>query len=158
VKRHLAGLLFLALSAACADAQDAFTDGRAAKDCSGALPVCSATAGCVLDNQSYASGSFQQGGTLRAIVRTDGAADVEVALFFRTELSPGTDTEIAWYEVGCRQRFAADNAGRDVFVEAGQDRLFKRTQRITTAGDHLIEVFSDAQADVLYKVTVKGAQ
>ena len=156
--RPPAALLLLALAAGCGDAEDAFTAGRTLKPCNGAIPVCSATAGCVLDGDSYASGAFQQGGTLRAIVRTTSAADIQVSLFFRTEASPGTDTEIAWSEVGCRDRYSAQSAGRDVFVEAGADRIFKRSQHVTTQGDHLIEVFSDAQAEVLYKVTVQGAQ
>ena len=150
--------LVLGLLAGCGGAEETFTDGRTLIECVGAVPVCSTSGGCVLDNQTYAHGAFQQGGTLRAIVRTTGSADVEVALYFRTEESAGTDTEVAWSEVGCRQRFSAQSDGRDVFLEAGNDRVWKRKQRLTTAGDHLIEVFSDAQAEVLYKVTVTGAQ
>ena len=150
--------ILLLVLVGCGGAEETFTDGRTLKGCVGAIPVCSTSGGCVLDNQSYAHGAFQQGGTLRAIVQTTGAADVEVALYFRTEESPGTDTEIAWSEVGCRERFSAQSDGRDVFVEAGNDRVWKRKQRLTTAGDHLIEVFSDAQAEVLYKVTVLGAK
>ena len=144
--------------AACGDAESAFTDGRVEVACSQSLPVCSGTAGCVLDDKSYARGSFQQGGTARVVVRTTAAADIEVALFFRTESNPGTDTELAWYEVGCRQRYSAQSAGRDVFVEAGQARVYKRSQRVTTAGDHLIEVFSDSQAEVLLRVSLRSAQ
>ena len=150
--------MIFAVLAGCGGPEETFTDSRTLRECAGAVPVCSTSGGCVLDNQTYARGAFQQGGTLRAIVRTTSAADVEVALYFRTEQSPGTDTEIAWSEVGCRERFSAQSDGRDVFAEAGNDRVWKRKQRLTTAGDHLIEVFSDAQAEVLYKVTVLGAQ
>ena len=153
-----AALAALALCAACADAEDAFTTGRSLRDCTGAVPVCSTSAGCVLDGDTYAQGAFAQGGTRRIIVRTISAADIEVALFFRTEESPGTDTEIAWYEVGCRDRKSAQSGGRDVFAEAGADRVWKRSQRVVTAGDHLVEVFSDAQAEYLLKVTVRGTQ
>ena len=149
-------VLSLLAGTACGDAESTFVAGRAQTACNQALPVCSSSAGCVLDGGSFAQSAFQQGGTTRFIVRTAGPADLEVALYFRTEESPGTDTEIAWYEVGCGQRYSAQSAGRDVFVEAGTDRVFKRSQRVTTAGDHLVEVFSDAQAEVLLSVTVNG--
>jgi hypothetical protein len=152
-------LLIAALCcAACASAEDGFTSGRTLRDCSDTLPVCSTNAGCVLDGQTFARASFAQGGSQRIVVKTDGAADVEVSIFLRTEESPGTDTEVTWYEVGCRQRFNAQSGGRDIFAEAGPDRIWTRTQRLTTAGDHLIEVFSDMQADVLLRVTVTAAQ
>jgi hypothetical protein len=156
MKRALVISLLTLLSAACSDAESVFTNGRAQVRCDGTLPVCSTSAGCVLDDTNFAQSAFQLGGTTRVIVRTAGPADLEVALFFRTEESPGTDTEISWYEVGCSQSYTAQSAGRDVFVEAGTDRVFKRSQKVTTAGDHLVEIFSDAQAEVLLRVTVSG--
>jgi hypothetical protein len=145
-------------AAACGDAESVFVSGRAQLACDQALPVCGSFAGCVLSPESYAQSAFKQGGTTRFIVRTTGAADLEISLFFRTEESPGSDTEIAWYEAGCQQRYSAQSGGRDVFVEAGEARIFKRSQRLTTAGDHLVEVFSDAQAEVLLEVAVSGGQ
>jgi hypothetical protein len=157
VRAGLAALAVLSL-VACGGPQDAFVGDRLSIACTASLPVCTATAGCVLDDSNYAASTFQQGGTTRAIVRLTGPADVEVALFFQTEQSPGTDTEIAWYETGCRQRFSDQSGGKDVFVEAGDARVYTRTQRLNLPGDHLIEVFSDAQAQVLVKVSVHSAQ
>ena len=155
---RIAAPVALLCCAACADAESAFTDGRNETACNQALPVCSSTAGCVLDGVTYARGTFQLGGSERVVVRTTSAADIAVSLFFRTEENAGTTTEIAWSEVNCRQRYSSQSGGRDVFVEAGANRVYTRTQRVTSAGDHLVEVFSDAQAEVLLKVSVTVAQ
>ncbi len=158
MKTTRTALLAALACAACGDPESVFTGDRAQVSCAQALPVCSTSAGCLLDNATYAQGAFQQGGSTRFIVRTTGAADVEVALFFKTEQSPGTDTEISWNEVGCQKRYLAQSGGVDVFSEAGQERVYKRSQHLVTAGDHLVEVFSDAQAQVLLKVNISGAQ
>ena len=140
------------------DSEDLFTDSRNLLPCTGTLPVCSTNGGCVLDGITYAHGNFAQGGTKRVVVRTTVPSEIEVALFFRTETSPGTDTEVSWWEVGCRDRFSASSGGADVFAEAGPGRVWSRKQQVFTNGDHLIEVFSDAQAEYLLKVTVRATQ
>ena len=156
--RHLFLCATLALCGCLGGPEDLFTQGRAADACRATVPVCSTTAGCVLDAMNYTSGSFAQGGTRRLIVRTTSAATIEVDVFFATEGTPGTDTEIGWYEVGCSGRVSADSGGTDVFAEAGPDRVWKRSQKVNTAGDHLVEVFSDAQADYLLRVVVTPVQ
>lgn len=147
----------LALSGCLGGPEAGFTQGRALSTCNATVPVCSSTAGCVLDATNYTSGSFAQGGTRRFIVRTVSAADVEVELFWASEGTPGTDTEVGFYETGCSSRASKDSGGADVFNEAGPARIWKRLQRVDTAGDHLIEVFSDAQADYLLRVNVTPA-
>ncbi|HUJ26858.1 MAG TPA: hypothetical protein VLW85_12620 [Myxococcales bacterium] len=156
MRLHL--LLLASLAAACGGAEDDFTNGRAQVPCDASIPVCSTVAGCVLDSTNYTAGSFNQGGTLRIIVNTDGAANIETDLFFVNEGSPGTDTEIGTWEAQCAARYSADSGGTDIFREAGPSRVWSRTQRVDTAGDHLVEVFSDAQADYLLKVVVTATQ
>jgi hypothetical protein len=147
------------LSSACVPtAEDNFTDGRSQVACTSTVPVCSTTAGCVLDGTNYAAGNFAQGATQRVIVRTTVPSEIDVSLFFVTESSPGTDTEVTWYEVGCTDRFSVDSNGVDVFASAGPDRVWLSKQQVFTDGDHLVEVFSDAQADYLLKVDVKPTQ
>jgi hypothetical protein len=155
---HLLAFCSLCLCAACGAAEDDFTSGRALVSCGANIPVCATFAGCVLDGTNYTSGSFAQGGTRRAIVRTTGAANLKVSLFFQSESSPGTDTEVGYSEVGCSARYSMDNGGTDIFAEAGADRVWSRTQQVSTAGDHLVEVFSDAQADYLLEVSVLPPQ
>jgi hypothetical protein len=77
---------------------------------------------------------------------------------FTKEISPGIDTEVTWYETGCQDRVSASSGGTDVFREAGDDNVWKRQEKVVTAGDHLIEVFSDAQADYLLRVKVLPGQ
>ena len=147
------------LCVACVpDSEDLFTGGRSLLPCTGTVPVCSTNGGCVLDAASYTRGNFAQGATRRVVVRTTVPSEIEVALFFRTESSPGTDTEISWWEVGCRDRYSAQSGGVDIFAQAGPDRVWSRKQQVFTNGDHLIEVFSDAQAEYLLKVTVRATQ
>lgn len=157
VRRLVAG--FVVVLAGClGDAQSAFTADRVLEACNATIPVCTTTAACVLGEGNYAQGSFAQGATRRFIVRTTAEATVEVAVYFASESSPGVDTEIAWYEVGCRDRHSAASDGQDVFAEAGADRVWRRSQRLVTAGDHLVEVFSDAQADYLVRISLQSAQ
>lgn len=151
-------LFALAALCACATAEDGFTQGRSADPCSGNVPVCSSFAGCVLDDLNYTSGDFAQGAARRVIVRTTVPSEIEVQLFFRTLGSPGLDTEISWYEVGCRDRKSESSGGADVFAEAGPSRVWSRKATVFQAGDHLVEVFSDAQAGYLLKVLVRPTQ
>jgi hypothetical protein len=157
-----AGLCALLASAALTgcvpDSEDLFIDNRTYVPCNGQVPVCVTQAGCVLDSTSYTRGNFAQGSTLRTIVRNTVPSVIEVQLYFRTEGSPGTDTEVAWNEVGCRTRVSQQSGGIDVFAEAGEGRIWKRKQEVFTPGDHLVEVFSDAQAEYLLKVNVQPAQ
>jgi hypothetical protein len=152
-------LALAALVAGCVPtSEELFTDTRNYVDCTGQVPVCTAQAGCVLDSTNYTRMNTSQGSTLRAVVRTTVASVIEVQLYFRTEGSPGTDTEITWYEVGCRDKFNQSSGGVDIFAEAGEGRVWTRSQQVYTPGDHLIEFFSDAQAEYLLKVNTNASQ
>jgi hypothetical protein len=160
--RAAAALLLCAAAASLAgcvpDSEELFIDNRTYIPCTGQVPVCVTQAGCVLDASGYTRGNFAQGSTLRMVVRTTVPSVIEVLLYFRTEGSPGTDTEIAWNEVGCRTRTSLQSGGVDVFAEAGEGRIWSRKQQVFTPGDHLVEVFSDAQAEYLLKVNVQPTQ
>jgi hypothetical protein len=45
--------------------------------------------------------------------------------------------------------------GRNIFEEAGEELVFARTQRIEEDGEHLIEILSDMQAEVLVRVNLQ---
>ena len=141
--------------AACAnDPQTNFTAGRTEISCAGDVPVCTLFAGCTLDESNYTSGSFTQGADQLFIVNTTGPATISVEIFFTSEQSPGVDTEVTWYESGCAQSEMSASDGSDVFAEAGANLVWTRSQLVTTAGDHLIDLFSDAQANYLLRVQV----
>jgi hypothetical protein len=160
--RRVSHLLLLALPlvAACADAESQFIGERSFVPCAGVLPICTSSqnAGCVLDGATYTAGDFSEGASRRVIVRTTtSAALIQVDLYLRTELSAGTDTEVTWNEVGCRDRTVLGSKGQDIFREAGDERIWSRTAQVITRGDHLVEVFSDAQASYLLRVSVRPA-
>ncbi|MBS2025356.1 MAG: hypothetical protein JST92_23390 [Deltaproteobacteria bacterium] len=155
---RIAALLAALFVCACSTAEDNFTKDRQPIACRESVPVCSTFASCILDDGLYTSGDFAQGASKRVIVRTTVPSDIQVDLFFSTEGSPGLDTEIAWYETGCSDRKSQSSGGTDIFSEAGADRIWSRTQTVYEAGDHLVEVFSDAQAQYLLRITVKAVQ
>jgi hypothetical protein len=146
----------VAVTVSCAgDPQSAFVANRMAVSCDSAVPVCTTYAGCGLDGTNYTKGSFAQGPAIRFLVHTEGPATISVEVFFTSEQSPGVDTEVTWYEAACSTSTTQASDGADVFAEAGAGMVWKRSQKVTTAGDHLVELFSDAQADYLLRVEVQ---
>jgi len=148
-------LLPLALAVGCIDAQSAFIDGRTLDACTSTIPVCTTTADCLLDLTNYTQGSFNEGATRRLVVHTDEAATITVELYFTTEISPGIDTEVTFYESECLSSDDVTSGGDDIFQEAGPGHIWQRSHQVVTAGDHLVEVFSDAQADYLLLVNIQ---
>jgi hypothetical protein len=151
-------LLFAAaaLTAACSGGPEAdFTADRSAVSCNSAIPVCTTYAGCSLDETNYVAGSFSQGPAVRFLVHTGGPATISVELYFTSEQSPGVDTEVTWYESACASSTTQASDGADVFAEAGANMVWKRSQQVTTEGDHLVELFSDAQASYLLRVEIQ---
>lgn len=132
--------------------EDVFTGDRDLDDCQGNWPVCAYRAGCKLNEREFMEGSFP--GSRRFIVETAGRSDIRVSLLFLTQVSPGADTEIHWYEPGCFERYGYASEGADLFREAGGSGIFEKTRTVYRGGDHLVEVFSDAVADFLLKIDV----
>ena len=145
-------LLPLLITAPACTAEDVFIDGRQIDICDGNWPVCTYRAGCNLNVREYLEGSFP--GSRRFIVETEGPATVRVTLLFLSQISPGADTEIHWYEPGCFERYSYTSEGADLFREAGASGVFEKERGVFRPGDHLVEVFSDAVADYLLKIEV----
>lgn len=138
-----------ALGAGCS-IEDAFTGAREWSACDGNLPVCRVRAGCVLDEGDYIDGDFPGG--RRFVVVTEGEADVTVSLFFEDEVWPGSFVEVRWYEPGCGQWEEWFTEPADLFEAAGGDRTIAETRRVRLAGEHLVEVRSDAHASYRLRV------
>ena len=151
-RRRFAPLLVGALALLACDARDLFVGDRDRDECNGNWPVCTFRAGCNLNDREYMEGSFP--GSRRFIVETRGEARIRVVILFLTQISPGSDTEIHWYEPGCFERYSYFSDGTDLFREAGKTGILEKERDVFLAGDHLIEVFSDAVADFLLKVEV----
>jgi hypothetical protein len=153
----------IALSAAlpaCSNGnpEQAFEKGRTLDECVDNVPVCTTVASCVLTTSNYVAGSFSGGPPRRFVVTTGGAALVSLNVYFTEETSPGSDTEITWFEAACASSAVDATDGEDIFVAAGPGRVWSTTHQFTTGGDHLIELVSDAQASYLLSVTISNVQ
>ena len=129
-----------------------FTLGLDLDRCDGTFPACSLTAGCVLTEDEYLEGRFP--GARQFIVPAIEEQVITVDIFFRTQVSTGIETEVLWNEPSCFETYQYTSNGRDIFFEAGNDRILTVSQQIFRDGDHLVEVFSDAVAEYLLRVRV----
>lgn len=121
--------------------------------CDGAIPVCNTTAGCKLvEEDSYIEGVFP--GFKQMIVPTAGEAIIRVKIYWRTQLSPGADTEVRWYEPACVEAFRWESQGVDIFEQTGRDGIWQEQHRVYREGDHLVEVRSDATGEFLLRTEV----
>ncbi|RME22570.1 MAG: hypothetical protein D6806_12790 [Deltaproteobacteria bacterium] len=146
-------VLVLALVGACGVDRGDFIAGADYEPCKSNLPVCQQTAGCALGENKYIEGDFP--GYRNFVVTTPADTVIVVKIFFETRQHPGEDTEIIWYEPSCYDFYRYRSEGEDIFAIAGGDRVFEREQMVRNAGDHLVEVYSDAYAHYLIRVELK---
>ncbi len=137
-------------------AEGNFKGGLSKDRCDGTFPICQTTAGCTMGTGRYIEGTFP--GSRQFIVPAPEEALITVHVFFRSQIATGIDTEILWNEPGCFDTYQYLSEGRDIFLEAGNDKVFSQSQQVFLEGDHLVEVFSDAVADYLIKVEVDTAE
>lgn len=131
----------------------AFIDAAALNDCIDELPACNTTAGCKLvEEESYIEGSFP--GQRSFLVPTEGEAVIRVKIYWRSQLGPGSDTEITWFEPACVEDFRYESQGADVFRDSNAQGIFVKEQRVFRAGEHLVQVRSDAVGDYLMRTEV----
>ncbi len=131
--------------------EDTFTIGREREVCEGNVPTaCQVSGRCVLDGEHYLAGSFPE--PRRFVVRTDGAAVLNFQLLLTNRKTPGTELRVRVAEPSCASMDEYDSAGQDLFRLAGSDGFISVKLRVTKAGDHLVEVYSDAYCDYFLKV------
>lgn len=147
-------LLILGAAALCGcpDPADQFTMGRLLDPCNGSWPVCTTTAGCFVGNAYYLEGQFP--GTRRFIVRTDGQADVTIAVFLKTEGAVGQQLRLEWNDSACGTKTIEEIDGTAFFKEVETEGALRRTKPVYRAGDHLLEVSCDATAEYILKAEV----
>ncbi|HOX45719.1 MAG TPA: hypothetical protein PK668_19115 [Myxococcota bacterium] len=148
---RLVGLIaWLAALSGCGVSEGDFIAGADPDPCQGNVPVCATSAGCVLAETKYMEGDFP--GLASFVVTTPADTTIEVRLFFKTRVHPGEDTEFVWYEPGCGDSYVWESGGIDMFSKAGADRVFSHSHMVRRAGDHLIEVYSDATTHYFLRV------
>jgi hypothetical protein len=131
----------------------AFRSGAELKTCEDAIPVCNTTAGCVMrEEDSYIEGEFP--GYRSFIVPTEGEAYIRLLIYWRSQLGPGADTEIRWYEPACVESYRYESQGINIFDETDRDGIFTQEEQVFRAGDHLIEIRSDATGEYLIRPVV----
>ena len=151
----LVGILSTGLSsAACGfGSEAAFIDASTLTDCLDEIPVCNTTGGCrMVEEESHLEGSFP--GQRTFIVPTEGEATIRVKLYWRERLGPGSDTEIVWFEPSCVDDFNFESQGADIFRDSNDQGIFQKEQKVFRAGDHLIEIRSDAVAKYILRTEV----
>ncbi|MBW1810437.1 MAG: hypothetical protein JRJ87_19730 [Deltaproteobacteria bacterium] len=123
---------------------ESFTDGADLDTCTYNIPICQTVVGCVLGEKKFFEGQFP--GFISFLITTPADATIVVKMFFETRMHPGQDTAINWYEPGCHDSYSYRSMGANIFEMAGEDRVFTQEQKIRREGDHLVEIYSDANA------------
>jgi hypothetical protein len=146
--------LALCTLTACTFGSEAqFAAGAAFDACDSSIPVCNTTAGCKLtEEDGYTEGAFP--GLKQLIVPTAGEAYIRVKLLWRSQISPGADTEILWYEPACVEVHRYESQGVDIFEQTGNDGIWQEIHPVYREGDHLITVRSDATGEYLLRTEV----
>jgi hypothetical protein len=135
---------------ACGVSEGAFIEGADLDPCLANVPVCQTTAGCMMGEAKYIEGDFP--GYASFVVTTPADTTIAVLLFFKSRNHPGEDTEIIWFEPGCRDSYRYESNGEDVFAKAGGDQIFAQEKKVRQAGDHLIQIYSDANCHFFARV------
>jgi hypothetical protein len=146
--------LFLTLTCSgCIDEESVFTDGRIEDLCNGAIPVCDTQASCMLGNDDYYRGSFPGG--LRVFARSQSdEAKVRVRFLLTNMLYPGTELHIQVRSPDCARVVEEHPRDIDFFDLAGDNRILEYILAMPGKGDHLVEVFSDMNAEFLMTITI----
>jgi hypothetical protein len=149
----LTAALLVGTSGCTFGAEAAFAAGAEFNTCDQAIPVCNTTAGCkMVEENTYIEGAFP--GFRQMIVPTAGEAIIRVKILWRTQLSPGVDTEVIWFEPACIDAFSFESQGTDIFQDTGRDGILVLEKRVFREGDHLLEVRSDATGEYLLRTEV----
>lgn len=122
--------------------------------CEHAYPVCDLTAGCVLDDAHYLSGSFP--GTRRFLVELDEeGTELTLTLLARELIAPGSELLVRMYEPDCTvdtQDGQVHLQDVDLFEEVGDDRLIELQLIGSDSGEHMLELYSDASFSYLLTI------
>ncbi|RMG20136.1 MAG: hypothetical protein D6729_03550 [Deltaproteobacteria bacterium] len=151
-----AALLLLAAIAlgGCFSDEQIFAGGRIEDLCNGVVPQCRLQAGCVLDEAHFVRGRFP--GEQRVVVRTERVdATLVVRLLLTKMIFPGTELLVEGFSPDCGNSDLEQLVDVDLFEYAGDDRILEFHLEMGEAGDHLLSVYSDMDAEYLMTVTVE---
>jgi len=142
--------LFAGISG-CRTAEEAFTGNRLPLLCDESYWICNTIASCVLDGDHFIEGVFP--GARRVVLTTaEPERTVRIQLFLSELVSPGTELLIQLYAPDCTldaDRSRAYLVDVDLFEEAGENRTLVFELAASQAGEHLLEIYSDASLSYL---------
>lgn len=149
-------LALLFTGAACdPNSLEAHIKGRSLVPCVQHIPACpSLYAACELNDTTYAQVRFPGDSPFRFVVGARPEEEIAVTLFFVAQADAGLDTRILWYEPGCSDVYVYESEGRNLLEEAEETNSITRSQIVYDGGDHLIEIFTDLQAETVITVQV----
>jgi hypothetical protein len=137
----------------CSD-NSTFTLGRNQELCVTTVPTaCGIPARCVIDDTVYIQGTLP--GSQAFIVRTDGEIMLNFHILLTDRLAPGTVLRLVANEPTCGQHSTYDSEGTNLFQLTGEDGALPIPLEVHQAGDHLVELSSDAYCD--YSLIVDNA-
>jgi hypothetical protein len=138
---------------ACGVSEGDFIAGADLDPCLSNIPACNNSAGCTMGESKYIEGDFP--GYRNFIVTTPADTTITVKLFLKNRKHPGEDTEIVWWEPGCHDSYVYESLGDDIFSVAGRDQVFTQSKKVKRAGDHLVEIYSDAICHFFVRVAIE---
>jgi hypothetical protein len=148
---HLAAFVAI-LVTGCGGVREQFLGTRIQDTCSGEWSVCSTTVGCILGDRSYIEGRFP--GTNKVALKLFEPSEVTVSFLLSETTGAGEQTVINFYETSCSSRVRTPVPGRTFIGEAEKAGFVQRKTELSTVGDHLIEVESDARTKYVLKLDV----
>jgi hypothetical protein len=83
-------------------------------------------------------------GSRQFVVRTTGAATARFQVLLDERRASGTDFVLTVHEPTCSEASVYDNMGQDLFSLTDTDGVLHVSLQIRRAGDHLVELTSDA--------------
>lgn len=150
--KALQWMAVVALASGCGGIREQFVGTRISDACDGEWNVCSTTVGCFLGDRSFVEGRFP--GENRVGIQLFEPSEVTVSLQLEEVAGAGEQMVINFYETSCSARQRVEITGRTLAGENEQVGWVARSEELSTIGDHLIEVQSDARAQYLLKIDV----
>jgi hypothetical protein len=143
-----------ALAAGCSpNSSHAFTSGRSSNLCTQNIPACADTsASCELDSTQYID--FRFPGDVTFLVQSRAEDDIQVELYIKTVVDVGQQTVIYWNEPGCSDYYSWESKGEDWVAESRESNIFSQRKTMHQPGEHLIEVNSDLNGELLIGINV----
>jgi hypothetical protein len=125
--------------------ESTFAAGRDLDPCLANIPTgCGISARCVLDSDHYLAGTLP--GSRQFLVRAPGEVDATFRVLLDERRSSGTAFVLTAHEPTCSAVSVYDNMGQDVFALTDSDGVLVVVLHLRSAGDHLVELTSDANS------------